>query len=111
MKLDTRLIRGLFEGDALEPRKGWEGERKLIRMAKDEEDWSKCSLFGFERMMSSDERHNHMQKDRYHLGKVMEWASKGPDGRPRLEPFREQNLVDSGVNPICWASGMIMKTR
>ena len=80
-------------------------------MVKGDEDWSGCPFCGFEGMMNSGDRCDHMQKDPYHLGKVMEWINRGPDGRPKLELFREHNLRDSGVNLICWAAGYLMKTK
>ena len=60
----------------------------------------------FSGMHSAKECCDHVKK--FHIREVTEWLKNGPDGDPRLGSQQEQNLRDNGVDPVCWAAGLIM---
>ncbi|MHB1439978.1 MAG: hypothetical protein ACYCSO_05250 [Cuniculiplasma sp.] len=60
----------------------------------------------FKGMHTSSERCEHAKK--CHIREVTEWLKKGPKGKPRLDETSEQKIRAQGVDPICWAAGLIM---
>ena len=66
-----------------------------------------CKDFGG--MYAAKECCDHAKK--FHIREVTEWLQKGPKGKTRLDSKSEQRLRERGVDPICWAAGLIMCTQ
>jgi len=79
-------------------------------MVKDNVKKCKCPYCDkFEGMYSTKDCCEHARK--CHIREVMDWLQNGPKGKPRLSAKSEQRLREQGVDPICWAAGMIMCTQ
>ena len=76
----------------------------------DKTKWCKCPYCkDFEGTHTTKESCEHAKK--FHIQEVTEWLQKGPKGKPRLDAKSEQRLREQGVDPICWAAGLIMCTQ